>query len=379
MEGLSKEGFEQLLMAIKAPKEANVDFFYGCFYDALESTGALKEENPILAKLPLNPLLLTLYLVNEHYFYLMCHPSVKESELIESDDYERLLLSIALDKYYTNEHLAYKNGNFANRFNPEMSTISLYINFVLGMLSHYEKGNPEQTLIVDILNKGFSMAQCIVTLLINGYETEAFSTWRTLHENECILQCLVRHGKPLCEAYIKHLRFALAFRGGIPSKEETDKVFLEIKEGMRENGLKSKDMKRFIEYGWLSALPEVKEGKIEDFKFNFRDGVERVAGLRSYSKVYEMSSEIAHSSPLLIYSRKGYFYLVSALNLYESFFRIVEVFSSLYLLRVSNEERNRYMAMRKLYYGQLLAAYQALKRKLASLSPSEAKEKTAEA
>ena len=76
----------------------------------------------------------------------------------------------------------------------------------------------------------------------------------------------------------------------------------EIKEGMKDNDLKSKDMKRFIEYGWLSAIPDVKLGRIPDFKFNFRDGVERCANLRQYSKVYEMSSEIAHSSPLLIYS-----------------------------------------------------------------------------
>jgi len=368
MARLSEENFKKLLEAIHAPKDANVDFLYECFCDAMDNSHFLKEENPVLARIPLNPLLLTLYIVNEHYFYLLAHQDKKEKELIKSEEYESLLLSIAVDKYYTNEHFSYKNGNFANRFNPEMSTIALYINFVLGMLSRYKQGDPRETLVVDILNKGFSMSQCIVTLLIGGYETEAFSTWRTLHENECILQCILAYGQPVVDAYLRHLRYAMAFRGGIPSKKETDAVFLEIKEGMRENNLKSKDMKRFIEYGWLSAIGDVKEGKIDDFKFNFRDGVERVAGLRQYSKVYEMSSEIAHSSPLLIYSHKGYFYLISAINLYESFFRIEKVFSSLYLRSVNDEEKNRYLAMRKLYYAQLLACYNLLKKRLAMFS-----------
>lgn len=230
------------------------------------------------------------------------------------------------------------------------------------MLSRYKQGDPKQTLIVDILQKGFSMAQCIVSLLIGGFETEAFSTWRTLHENECILLTLVRYGQDTINEYLKHMNYAVCFRGGIPSKEETDRIFLQIKEEMKAHDLKSKDMKRFIEYGWLYAVPEIE--KEEGFKLNFRDGVERAAKLRDYSKVYEMSSEIAHSSPLLIYSRKDYFYLITLLNLYESFFRIEKVFSSLYLSTVSKEEQQSYVRMQGLYRVELLAAYQVLQKRL---------------
>ena len=104
--------------------------------------------------------------------------------------------------------------------------------------------------------------------------------------------------------------------------------------------------------------------------FNFRDGVERCAGLRDYSKVYEMSSEIAHSSPLLIYSRKNYFYLVTLLNLYESFFRLEKIFSSLYLSTANENDRNQYLAMRKLYFGELLACYDLLKKRFVELTHS---------
>lgn len=365
---MSKEEFEKLLDAVNCPKNIDHGFIYDCFSDALESASSIQEETSLLSKIPLNPVQLALYLLNEHLFFLKIHADKKEEEIIKDPGYETLLLSLSLDKYYTNERLAHKNKNFANRFTPEISTITLYINFVLGMLSRYEQGDPSKTLIVDILRKGFSMAQCIVMLLTNGFETEAFSTWRTLHENECILQVLLRYGKPVIDSYLKHLRYAIAFRGGISSKEETDKIFEEIKGGMRENDLKSKDMKRYIEYGWLLSIDEVKNGKIEEFKLNFRDGVERVAGLRRYAKAYEMSSEIAHSSPLLIYSRKNYFYYVTIMNLYESFFRLEKIFGSVYLSSVTEEEKKRYESLRKLYFGELLSCYAYEQKCFASLN-----------
>ena len=192
-----------------------------------------------------------------------------------------------------------------------------------------------------------------------------------MHENECILHVLIHYNDAVIDKYLTHLHYAVAFRGGL-SKEETDKTFAKIKEEMRGYGLKSKDLKRYIEYGWLLAIPDVE--KIEGFKLNFRDGVERVAGLRRYSKVYEMSSEIAHSSPLLIYSRKNYFYLVTILNLHESFFRLEKFFSSLYLNSVPEEEKKKYLAMRNLYNGELLAVYEFEKRRLAALTSQKKKD-----
>jgi hypothetical protein len=365
---LTQEQFSSLLQDLGFPKRNDEAFLYQCFLDAMDSSGSLKDQSPLLAHMPINPVQLMLYLVNEHIFYCANHPEKKEEDLQNDENYEQFLISVSLDKYFTNEHLSYRSGSFASRFVPEISTINLYLNFILGMLSRYKQGDPKETLVVDILQKGFSMAKCIVDLLTNGFETEAFSTWRTLHENECILQVIVKYGQPVIDEYLKHLRYALAFRGALPTKEETDATFEEIKAGMRSIDLKSKDMKRYIEYGWLLGVPNAMS--MEGFKFNFRDGVERCAGLRDYAKVYEMSSEIAHSSPLLIYSRKNYFYLITMLNLYESFFRLEKIFSTIYLSTVPENDQNRYVAMRKLYFSELLACYDLEKKRFASLTAS---------
>lgn len=358
--------FLELAEALQVPSQFDRGFLYSVFCYALEGSDTLKQANPALSKLGVDPAQLILYLVHEHAFYLACHPELKEKDLFENEEYYQFLTSVAVDKYFTNQHLAYSMGSLTNPYDPSVSTMELYLNFILGMLSRYKQGDPKQTLLVDIMNKGFQMAKCVTSLLENGFETEAFSTWRTLHENECILHCLIGGGSPVIESYLRHMKYAVAFRGGLSSKEETDQTFVQIKDEMKAHDLKSKDMKRFIEYGWLYEIKDI--DKIEGFKLNFRDGVERVAGLSNYSKVYEMSSEIAHSSPLLIYSRKNYFYLITILNLYESFFRLEKVFSSLFMATVGEGERERYVKLRSLYFNELLACYNMNKNRFSLLS-----------
>ena len=363
---IPEQKYFELLKSLGTKVELDYSFLYSTYCFALSGLDEMKDDNPIVSSMGVNQVLLTIYLINEHSFYLRTHKQSNLSNLIKDEEYKQFIASIAVDKYFTNEHLAYKMGTLTSRFSPLMSTLELYLNFILGMLSRYKKGDPKQTLLVDIMNKGFQMAKCVATLLEGGFETEAFSTWRTLHENECILHCLVKYGQPVIDRYLAHIRYGVAFRGGIKSKEETDAIFIEIKENMKEVGLKSKDMKRYIEYGWLLGVKDVMS--LPNFKFNFRDGVEKVAGLSSYSKVYEMSSEIAHSSPLLIYSKKDYFFSITLLNLYESFFRLERFFSSLYLSSVKEEEKLRYLNLRKLYYGELLSAYNEQKEIFSSLS-----------
>ena len=370
-EQLQKERYFSMLRALKVPQGLDYDFIYETYLSIVEGVKDIRAENPVIESMALNPLELTLYLVNEHSFFLATHPDMAKDKRFAADEqYVNFLASVSLDKFYTNEKLAYRMGTFASRFAPTMSTIELYLNFILGMLSRYQRNDPVNTLLVDILNKGFQIGKCVCSLLEGGFETEAFSTWRTMHENESILAVIVKYGQPVMERYLRHMTYGSAFRGGIPSKEETDKVFEEIKANMKEIGLKSKDMKRYIEYGWLLGVPDVMQ--MEGFKFNFRDGVQRVAGLSNYSKIYEMSSEVAHSSPLLIYSRKNYFFSLTVLNLYESFFRIEKIFTTLYMSSVGENERKRYIDMRTLYYNELVSCYELEKKRFASLAKKKA-------
>jgi hypothetical protein len=135
---MSKENFLSLLDALKAPAQLDRAFLYESYVDAKDSSHSFAENNDIIAKMDINDFTLILYLVNEHLFYLVSHRDQKQADLVKSEEYEQFLLSITMDKYCTNEHLAYRNAAFSKRFQPEISTIALYLNFTLGMLFRYD-------------------------------------------------------------------------------------------------------------------------------------------------------------------------------------------------------------------------------------------------
>lgn len=349
------EQFLNLYNQLQVSPLIDPEVVFEAYEIAYEGAIELSQSNLFGRAVPVNPLPLILYLINEFGFYLDTH-KVECSSLKGNEEVLSRIVSLAVDKYFTNEHLNYKNTRIISKYSPVVSNLDLYLNFMLGMLSRFPKNNPNETLVLDVMHKGFSIMKSILDLVVDGFGTEAFSLWRTLHENECILFLLYKYGQDIQSKYVKHLKYGVAFRGGIKDKEEDDKIFSELKEEMRSLDLKSKDMKKFIEYGWLTAIPNYNEDK--QFKFNFRDGVERLAELSAYSKLYEMASEISHSSPILIYSRDEYYLRLVLLTVYECFFRYEKIFSDFYLSRISKAEAERYAAMKKTYYSILFFIYE---------------------
>ena len=371
-EVISFEQFQDIYKALGVKESLDSQFLYDAYQNAMEGAKSIDEANLLGRVVPVNPIALILYIVNEHGYYLDIHPDAAQEAVIKDEKYMQMIVSIALDKYYTNEHLSYKSKTILSRFSPGISTLNTYLNFVLGVLGRYSRNQPNETLIVDIMSKGFSMARAISDLLVSGFETEAFSTWRTLHEAECILLVLTKYGKPVIDKYLMHMNYAMAFRGLAGDKEKTDAIFTQIKEEMRAFDLKSKDMKRFIEYGWLLTVSALE--KAEPVKLNFRDGLEKTAGLKRYAPIYEMSSEIAHSSPLLIYSRREYFMHLALVNVYESFFRLEKIFAEIYVRSISEAEKQRFLLMRKIYYGQLVSLHAQERAKIRKMAGQSKKQ-----
>ena len=353
-----KETFLKVIKILNVPSYLDLDFFYDVYQAVSETIINVMNSTEGYSFTPLNPVTVILYILNEYVYSTMKIDKSKIYELSNDDKFSTGLASTCADKYITNEQLSYKSQSYLNRFTPSVSTLSLYLNFILRSLESIKSNNQYAILISDMLKKAFSMGKCILNLLIDGFETEAFSTWRTLHENECILACLIQNGEDIFKAYFRHITYALAYRKQITDKEETDKIFEEIKANMKKHDLKSKDMKKYIEYGYLFAIPNIQLNA--DFKLNFRDGVEKLAGLSNYSKVYEMSSEISHSSPLLLYSKKEYYYAITIINLYESFFRLENVFDQYYKKYVNENIFQQYEILKATYLRQLHYIYQDL-------------------
>ena len=363
---LSKEQAARIIKDVPFKYGVDIDYLYEIYEMANEAIRLLDKQNVQIEVKEINQIDLLLYCVGE-YFYSVVNLNQQEIESFnKNDNYSSSMASVAADKYLSLSIFNHVERKLSNRFLPPASSLNMYINFMLNIVKGYKKNDPQSTLISDLLMKSLSISRCILDNLLSGYETEAFSSWRTLHECECTLILLDRYGEPLINNYLKHMNYGFAFNNSIADKEQQDKVFYQMKEEMRGRGLKSKDIRKYIEYGWLYPIVPEED---ESFKLNFRDGLEKLAGLSTYAKRYEISSEIIHSTPLLIYSNKEYFYYMTLLSLYESFFRLEKVFVSLFSKRVSKEQMNQYLEMQKVYYSQLVIIH---KRELESFKKLQA-------
>ena len=347
----TKEQVSSYLKGIQVNVELDPDYIFDVYEMANEFIGIVDKENAQIEVKEINQFELLLYCVGEYYYSVSHLNEVELARFKANEEYPSSMASVAADKYLSLSIFNHVEKKLGNRFVPPASSLNIYLNFMLNIVKGYKKNDPQSSLISDLLMKSLTISRCILENLLNGYETEAFSSWRTLHECECTLILLDKYGAPLINKYLRHMNFGLAFNDTIPDKEQQDRIFYEMKEEMREYGLKSKDIRKYIEYGWLYLIADKDD---PNFKLNFRDGLEKLAGLEMYAKRYEISSEIIHSTPLLIYSNKEYFYYMTLLSLYESFFRLEKVFVSLFSKRVSEMQMRQYEEMRKVYYSQLV-------------------------
>lgn len=349
---LGKEQVFKIIDFLKIPSSLNKDFIFEVYDLAMEAISQLADMAPFEAIVNVNSLEIIEYCIGEFLYSIAVRSPEQIDDFVKNENIKASMASIVADKYISLSKLQHRERRIANSYFPPISSLSVYINFTLNILQKYDKNDPASTLITDLLMKSLSIAKCALSLLVDGFETEAFSSWRTLHECECTLMLLEHFGSPLINRYLKHMQYGIAFKDVMDNKDKQTEIFNQMKEEMKQYDLKSKDIKKYIEYGWLYAISDVE--KDSTFKLNFRDGLEKVAGLSIYNSRYEMSSEIIHSTPMLIYSNRDYFYYITLLSLYESFFRLEKIFVSLFSKGVSPEQMKRYEAMRSVYYSQLV-------------------------
>lgn len=352
---INKEQFINFVKHYQLPIDVDIDFLYEIYETSASGIKDLSEANLIATINGINQYELINYCIGEYTYVIAPLPVDKRKEFIEKEDTLRNIASIVADKYLSLSMFNYQQKKVMNKFLPPVSTLNLYLNFMLNILNNYQKNEPYKTLITDLLQKSVSISRCILLLLVDGYVTEAYATWRTLHECECTLVLLEKYGEPLIARYLRHMQYGIAYKNGLNTKEETDEIFKEIKNNMAMHDLRSKDMKKYIEYGWLYGVDEFNADPLN--KLNFKDGLEKVSGIKGYGESYNLSSEIVHATPMLIYSNKEYFYYVTLLSLYEAFFRLERSFVNLFFSHVSKENRDGYIQMRGLYYSHLMNIY----------------------
>lgn len=349
---IDKNEFGDLLKFLGVMEIVNKEYLYDVYSLVIDGLKEIDDQTILNRINNINQFEVIQYIVGEYIYSAVPLNKEAREKFESSESIKEQMASVSADKYLSLSFFLSKEKHLVNHYIPPMSSLNLYINFMVNFVENYRQNDTKITLVTDLLKKSLSITRCILKLLMDGYETEAYASWRTLHECECTLILLDKFPEKTIPAYLKHMEYGLAFKNLISDKEKVDQIFVQIKEEMKALDLKSKDMKKYIEYGWLTSIADFKNDT--NLKFNFRDGLEVLAGLHDYSSRYMESSEILHSTPLLIYSNKKYFYYTTLLSTYESFFRLERVFVSLFISKVSKDNIERYSAIRKIYYQQLI-------------------------
>ena len=340
-----KEAFDQLYLLNGYPEELKEGLFN--VFDRVFNSLYNRIVNDHKDAYVIDPDVVLNYVCQEHIFNLLPVNKEQREQVFANESYINRLVAILSDKIYINEFIADNNQALISEYHPLITTFQFVLNFILNKFNNLPKTNiKEDGILLDILKKGFVMCRGVINLLSEGYETEAFATWRTVHEVECIALILAKYPY-VSERYIKHIEYARYYRNDNGNETHQDKLFEEVKLLMKEKNLKSKDTKKYIEYGWLYGIENIEE-IYPEVKLNFRKGIQMVAELTSYSKLYETSSELAHSSPLLIYSNRDYFKSLALICIYETFFRLEDLFNK-YLERNNSIDSTNYFSMRKDY------------------------------
>lgn len=341
---ISREQFHTIYTSLPfGEPSAAEEFLYGAFVAVINDVFQRSGGDP---QVHLHENLILDYVLQEYIYMLPGQTKEALEARIRNRSYVSEFIRIVSDKVLFNEITPYHPVTLLSHQSPVISTMELNINFILNRMTVIREVYPQKDIVLDMLTKVFLMFKSLNYLLSSGFETEAFSTWRTIHELECVIRIIALRPY-LVPTYLKHIVYNTAFRNEFEDKDAQQATIDELKANMKAHDLKSKDMKKYIEYGWLYSVKDA-ETLYPGLKLNFRNGLEVVAGLERYSTDYEMSSEVAHSSPLLIYSNKPFFMRLTIVRSYESFLRLEEIFFQV-LKQHDKVDSKPYENMRKLY------------------------------
>ena len=222
---MSKDQVARILNNIRVNIVFDVDYLYDIYEMANEVIELLDQQNSQIEVKEVNQFDLLLYVVGEYYYSVVDLKEEALEKFKKNEEFPSSMASVAADKYLSLSIFNHVEKKLANRFLPPASSLNMYINFMLNIVKGYKKNDPQSTLISDLLMKSLTISRCILENLLNGYETEAFSSWRTLHECECTLILLDKYGESLINRYLKHMEYGIAFRDTIPDKERQNEIF----------------------------------------------------------------------------------------------------------------------------------------------------------
>ena len=136
---INKPQFESTLKRLNVEQDFldSSDLLYEIYETVTEAIETVLKQSEFKDFNFVNPIVVILYILNEIKFAhsIRWGEKVSTEKMLQDEDFSHYLCSVICDKYLTNEQLNYKSQAYLNKFNPQISTMALYLNFCLNILN----------------------------------------------------------------------------------------------------------------------------------------------------------------------------------------------------------------------------------------------------
>lgn len=259
-------------------------------------------------------------IVSYIFYYHLFHTSHLPAELIkkaETDENYRTMLVRDVAVYIViNEHLNVEKISNTSEYSPEIAAYNMACSYSLYVLGSFKGEDRRMNGINNLFKKSMVTIKSVINLLAAGNSCDAVILWRHLHELECVLIVLCTKGDGLFFQYIKHMEYF--DMEGNPRAEELQQ---RLSEECKAFGVKERNA--FVNYGWLEYVDGFREGFGKEYRLNFKDGLQKIAGQSARHAAYASASKILHPSAWVVTIRDDKFYKFTVFELFRSLVNIV--------------------------------------------------------
>ena len=259
-------------------------------------------------------------IVSYIFYYHLFHTSHLPPELVkkaEGDENYRTMLVRDVAVYIViNEHLNVEKISNTSEYSPEIAAYNMACSYSLYILGSFRGADRRMNGINNLFKKSMVTIKSVIHLLAAGNSCDAVILWRHLHELECVLIVLCTKGEGLFFRYIKHMEYF--DMEGNPHAEELQQ---RLSEECKAFGVKERNA--FINYGWLEYVDGFREGFGKEYRLNFKDGLQKIAGQSARHAAYASASKILHPSAWVVTIRDDKFYKFTVFELFRSLVNIV--------------------------------------------------------
>ncbi len=259
-------------------------------------------------------------LVSYIFYYHLFQTSHLPPEIVvklEGDEkYREMLVRDVAVYIVINEHLNVEKISNTSPCSPEIAAYNMACSYSLFVLGSFKGKDGRMNGIGNLFKKSMLTTKGVIGLLAAGNSCDAVILWRHLHELECVLIVLCTKGEDLFFRYIKHMEYF-----DMENNPRAEELQQRLSEECKAFGVKERNA--FINYGWLEYVEGFREGFGKEYRLNFKDGLQKIAGQSARHAAYASASKILHPSAWVVAIRDDKFYKFTMFELYRSLRNIV--------------------------------------------------------